>query len=181
MAVRKSKKKDIAQKKTFPNMLFFVVCVISIFLFIFFIKGNQSNSGKSFNKDGYSGERGQEVFASGNQVLIDEKIVEDGNYHAFNFYSEKLKKSIYFFVVKASDGTYRAAANACEVCFEAKKGFKQVGNMIQCNNCGNTFTIDQIALEKGGCNPSPINKNVVVENNNLVIGIFDLEKVADLF
>lgn len=134
----------------------------------------------AFN-DGFLGDKGKTVQAEGNRILIDENEVNDGNLHAFNHYSPKVGKNLYFFVIKAPDGTYRAAANACEVCFGAKKGFVQVGDLIRCQNCGTTYTKDQIAKIKGGCNPRPINNNVEVTNGQLTISLADVEATADIF
>jgi len=130
---------------------------------------------------GFLGEKGEAVKAADGKVYIDEKKVSDGDMHSFNFYSKRTGKSVYFFIVKASDGTYRAAANACEVCFSAKKGFKQVGGLIRCENCRVTYPKDKIALEKGGCNPGPIDQDVKVEDGKLAINTSDLEKAAYLF
>lgn len=59
--------------------------------------------------------------------------------------------------VKASDGSIRTAFNTCQVCYSSGRGYyKQEGNELVCQNCGNTFTADQVALTKGGCNPVPI-------------------------
>lgn len=129
----------------------------------------------------FLGDEGETLQAEGDKVYIDQPRVDDGNMHAFNYYSEKFRKSIYFFIVKASDGTYRAAANACEVCFGSQKGFAQIGNLIRCENCRVTYSKDQIALQKGGCNPRPINKDVKVIRSRLAIDITDIEKTADLF
>ena len=73
------------------------------------------------------------------------------------------------------------AANACEVCFGAKKGFTQVGNLIRCQNCGTTYTKEQIAKIKGSCNPRPIDSNAPVINGQLTINLADIEAIADLF
>lgn len=149
-------------------------------------KTSANNSGDTVTNDtsiddDFQGEKGTSVKAQNNQVLIDESSVNDGNIHAFNYYSVREGKNIYFFIVQASDGTYRAAANACEVCFAAKTGFNQVGDSIRCENCQNTYEKDVIALEKGGCNPGPIDKNVQVTNGQLVINTADIEAVAYLF
>lgn len=59
--------------------------------------------------------------------------------------------------VKATDGTIRTALNTCQVCFDSGRGYyKQVGDYLVCQNCGNRFHIDQIEKIKGGCNPVPI-------------------------
>lgn len=131
--------------------------------------------------DEFLGDKGISIEALGSTIYIDESNVSDGNMHSFNYYSDKQEKNIYFFVVKASDGTYRVAANACEVCFDAKRGFKQVGDLIQCVNCRTTYTKEQIATQKGGCNPGPIAKNAQVEDGRMAINVSDIEKVAYLF
>lgn len=142
-------------------------------------RGKQENNSPA--NSNFFGEKGVAFEAIDGKVYIDESEVSDGNLHAFNFYSEKEGKTIYFFIVKASDGTYRAAANACEVCFEAKTGFKQFGDEIRCENCRTMYSKDQIALQKGGCNPRPIDKDVEVVDGQLVMSVLDIEKAADLF
>lgn len=131
--------------------------------------------------DDFLGEKGETLQADGDKVFIEESKVSDGSLRAFKYYSQKTKKNIHFFIVKASDGTYRAAADACEVCFGSKKGFKQVGDQIRCENCRTTYSKDQIALQKGGCNSRPIDKDVEVINGRLAINLSDIEKTADLF
>jgi len=133
------------------------------------------------NNDGFLGERGDETEAQTGKIYISEAKVNDGNMHAFNYYSAKAGKNIHFFVVKAPDGTYRTAANACEVCFGARKGFKQIGDLIRCENCRVTYEKSKIALEKGGCNPGPIDNNTPVAEGKLVIDAKDVEAVAYLF
>jgi uncharacterized membrane protein len=59
--------------------------------------------------------------------------------------------------VRASDGTIRTALNTCQVCYRSGRGFyKQVGEVLVCQNCGNRFKVDQVELVRGGCNPIPI-------------------------
>lgn len=66
-------------------------------------------------------------------------------------------KPMEVFAVKASDGTIRTALNTCQVCYSSGRGYyKQQGNVLVCQNCGNRFSVDQIELIKGGCNPVPI-------------------------
>lgn len=129
----------------------------------------------------FLGDKGNTLQAKKDKIFIEEVKVNDGNMHAFNYYSEKEKKTIYFFIVKASDGTYRAAANACEACFGSQKGFKQIGDQIRCENCRVVYSKDEIALQKGGCNPRPIDKDVEVIDGQLAINVTDIERTADLF
>ena len=61
--------------------------------------------------------------------------------------------------VRASDGTIRTALNTCQVCYRSGRGYyKQEGAVFVCQNCGNRFSVDQVELIKGGCNPVPILK-----------------------
>ena len=59
--------------------------------------------------------------------------------------------------VKTSDGTIRTAFNTCQVCYDSGNGYyKQEGDKLICQNCGNSFTMDQVGETAGGCNPWPI-------------------------
>jgi hypothetical protein len=129
----------------------------------------------------FLGETGSRVEMEEGKIYLDEEAVNDDQIHYFNYFSESEAKKIYFFTIKASDGTYRVAANACEVCFAARQGFSQIGSQIRCDNCRVTYSKDQIALEKGGCNPGPITADAPVENGKLVLEVDDIEKVAYLF
>ena len=55
-----------------------------------------------------------------------------------------------------SDEKVRIAFDACDVCFAEKKGYRQNGDVMVCNNCGKQFHIDGIGTEnvQGGCWPS---------------------------
>ena len=51
---------------------------------------------------------------------------------------------------KDVNGTIRLAYNTCQVCYSSGRGYyKQEGDKLVCQNCGNQFTIDQIG-ESGG-------------------------------
>ena len=59
--------------------------------------------------------------------------------------------------VKASDGTIRTAFNTCEVCYDSGRGYyKQEGDVLVCQNCGNRFHTDEVEVQSRGCNPWPI-------------------------
>jgi len=55
--------------------------------------------------------------------------------------------------VKDKFGTVHVAFDACDVCYEAKKGYKQNGDVMLCLNCGKTFSITSIGIDNtvGGC------------------------------
>lgn len=129
----------------------------------------------------FFGEKGETVNLENGEVKLSDISVFDNN--QARFYNVKMPsgKTIYFFVVKDKNGIYRAAANACKVCFKTYKGFRQEGNEIVCNNCGNRYPVEKIATEKGGCNPGPINPDLEVKNGQIIIKQTDLEQVLDLF
>ena len=128
----------------------------------------------------FLGEKGENVNLNNEEIRLATSIFNDNQAH---FYNVKMPagKIIYFFVVKDRNGIYRAAANACVVCFKTYKGFRQEGNEIVCNNCGNRYPVEKIATEKGGCNPGPINPNLEVKSGEVIINKADLDEVLNLF
>jgi uncharacterized membrane protein len=71
--------------------------------------------------------------------------------------------------VKASDGTIRTAFNTCQVCNGSPRAYyKQEGDVVVCQNCGNRFSMDMIEQQRGGCNPVPIMKGDKTENNDTI-------------
>lgn len=89
--------------------------------------------------------------------------------------------TVRYFAVKDAQGIVHVAFDACDVCYEAKKGYKQVGTEMQCLNCGKQFAITSIGTENsaGGCWPSYLNMHL--EGNDVVIQKADLEAKAFMF
>jgi len=110
------------------------------------------------------------VKGSGGAVHIPVNKVNDGKAHYYKYKSSG--KSVNFFVVKSDDNVIRAAFDACDVCFPAKKGYSQDGDVMICNNCGRRFHTSRINIEKGGCNPAPLQRAVV--GSDLVIKVADI-------
>lgn len=111
------------------------------------------------------------------EIKIPVKKVNDGQAHYF-IYDGK-KQTVKFFVVKSVDGVIRAAFDACDVCYHAKKGYTQAGEYMICNNCGRRFHSDRINIIQGGCNPAPLKR--VERDGNLVIKVEDVVKGAMYF
>jgi len=128
----------------------------------------------------FSGEKGETVNLENGEVKLTASTFNNNQARFYNM-ELPLGKTIYFFVVKDKNGIYRAAANACAVCFKTYKGFRQEGDEIVCNNCGNRYPIEKIATEKGGCNPGPINPNLEVKKGQIIIKQADLEQILNLF
>lgn len=104
------------------------------------------------------------------EVRIDLDKISDGQAHFFQIAAAK--GEIKFFVVKSIDGVFRAAFDACDVCFREKKGYHQEGDSMVCNNCGQKFRTDLVNEVKGGCNPAPLARRI--EGKQLVINERDL-------
>jgi uncharacterized membrane protein len=85
--------------------------------------------------------------------------------------------------VKAPDGTIRTAFNTCQVCYASGRGFyKQQGNLLVCQNCGNRFRMSQVERRSGGCNPVPIfAANKTADNTSITISREFLTRAKDIF
>ncbi len=101
----------------------------------------------------------------------------DHQAHTYTYMHEG--RPIEFFVLESRDGVVRAAFNACDVCYQSKKGYTQDGDYMVCNNCGRRFPADQINVVHGGCNPSPLQRTV--DGDALVIQIQDIIAGLDYF
>jgi len=86
--------------------------------------------------------------------------------------SELEGSRVYFFAMRSSDGVYRAAYDACDVCFRSNRGYRQEGDLMVCNNCGQAFPSVKVNEVKGGCNPAPLTRTV--DGDSLVIRKVDL-------
>jgi len=110
------------------------------------------------------------VQATDGEVRFPLSTFDDGQAHYFSF--PDAGKSIDFFVLKSSDGVVRAAFDACDVCFAARQGYRQEGDVMVCNNCGRQFPSTKINEVKGGCNPAPLERQV--EGLHLIIASSDI-------
>ena len=97
------------------------------------------------------------------------------------FFDYKLSdnRPVRFFVLKSSDGVYRAALDACDTCYHAKKGYHQEGDDMICNNCGLHFHSAKINEVHGGCNPIGLPRTI--DGNQLVIKASELESRGGYF
>jgi uncharacterized membrane protein len=117
------------------------------------------------------------VTAEGGAVTIPVTKVSDGKAHFFSYRSGDAQ--VNFFVLKSHDGMIRAAFDACDVCYQAKQGYRQEGDVMICNNCNQQFRSDLINEVKGGCNPAPIQRSVA--DGKIVIAAADLAQGTKYF
>ncbi|MDF3003365.1 MAG: uncharacterized protein K0Q48_3484 [Bacillota bacterium] len=98
-------------------------------------------------------------------VITTSDITETAAFYTYN----ELDKKMEIIAVKASDGTIRTAFNTCQVCYSSGKGYYiQEGEFLVCQNCGNRFGMDEVALTKGGCNPVPITDEYKTEVDGVI-------------
>lgn len=102
---------------------------------------------------------------SGKAKFFDHKIAGD--------------KVVRFFVMKSSDGVYRAALDTCDVCYAAKKGYFQSGDEMVCRKCSRRFPSAKINEVSGGCNPVGIPRTIA--DGHVVIAANDLEAGKSFF
>jgi uncharacterized membrane protein len=85
--------------------------------------------------------------------------------------------------VEAPDGTIRTAFNTCQVCYDSGKGYyKQNGDVLVCQNCGNRFPMSHVEVESGGCNPWPIfDEYKTVTDTDITISAAFLSEATVIF
>jgi uncharacterized membrane protein len=117
------------------------------------------------------------VTAEQGRIVIPVAQVSDGKAHFFSYRTGA--GTVDFFVLRSRDGVIRAALDTCDVCYEARKGYRQEGDAMVCNNCDQKFDSVQINEVKGGCNPAPLGRRV--EGERIVIAAAELEQGAKYF
>ena len=112
------------------------------------------------------------------EVRIPLSEVGDGK---AKFYEAALSngKSARFFIVKTSDGIYRTALDACQVCFYAHKGYYQDGNDMVCRKCGRHFPMNSVGYGTSGCHPMGLHGTVA--GNELSVPASELESGSQYF
>ena len=111
------------------------------------------------------------VVASGETVAYPVATFEDGK---ARYYQLKTGGGtpINFFILKSSDSVIRAAFDACDVCWKAGLGYYQEGDQMVCRNCGQRFSSVKVNELRGGCNPAPLDREVV--GGQVVIKVKDI-------
>ncbi|KPU45493.1 hypothetical protein OXPF_07260 [Oxobacter pfennigii] len=164
-------KKKYNKNKKNNSIYFMGAGVLAAVLLIFFaLQGNGKTAGDTQNTA---------VLPAGDVTILKSEITSTAK-----FYPVKVDDiSMEVFAVKASDGTIRTAFNTCQVCYSSGRGYyKQQGNDLICQNCGNRFRLDQIEKIQGGCNPVPILKEDKTDDGtNIVISKEFLAQYKKLF
>lgn len=130
--------------------------------------GSDSDSGSSDSSDS-SGS------GDGSQGEIAIPLSDLGTTAKFYTYITDDGVTVKYFAVIGSDGQPHTAFDACEVCYDAKKGYYQDGEDMVCRNCGNRYLTNQMgtANKGGGCWPGYLESSVV--GNEVIISFEELE------
>ncbi len=116
---------------------------------------------------------------NGNLTIPVAKVSEKAVFYPLEVEGVKME----VLAVKAPDGTIRTAFNTCQVCYSSGRGYyKQEQNALVCQNCGNRFTMEQVEVISGGCNPVPILPEYKTQDGeNIVISGELLRAAKDIF
>lgn len=109
---------------------------------------------------------GEATGSAQGDVRLDVAQFDDGQAHFYR-HTNAAGKEIRFFVLRSSDGVIRAAFDTCDVCYRARRGYRQVGDTMVCNNCDQVFRSVDINVLQGGCNPVPLDR--IVQNGQVVL------------
>jgi len=105
------------------------------------------------------------------------KVISAAKWYTYDSNSVDVK----YFLVKGNDGKIHLAIDACDVCYDSKRGYRQSGNVMTCNNCGREFAINSIGTEnlEGGCWPSYI--PLEIDGDSAIIEKSDLNEKRYMF
>ncbi|WP_231875311.1 DUF2318 domain-containing protein [Desulfuromonas sp. DDH964] len=117
------------------------------------------------------------VGAKGGQVILPVGSLTGGEAHFFRYAGAG--GEIAFFLVQSRDGVIHAAFDSCDVCYKSRKGYRQEGDFMVCNNCNQQFRTDLVNEVQGGCNPAPLRREV--RGQQVVIQATDLEAGSRYF
>ena len=93
----------------------------------------------------------QTVTAAGDEIRIPLAGLADGQAKFFRYSAGD--QEVRFFAMMGSDGVYRTALDACEICYSAKRGYRQRGDEMVCRKCDQSFPSALINEVTGGCHP----------------------------
>ncbi|MDD2733618.1 MAG: DUF2318 domain-containing protein [Desulfuromonadaceae bacterium] len=120
----------------------------------------------------------EKVKAINGIITVPVAKLADGKAHFYKF--ENSGKEITFFAVKAVDGSYKIAFDACDSCFKSRKGYEQQGDKMNCKNCNQKFAINRLGPNAtGGCNPGYL--PLQMDGSNIVIKASDIQAGAKYF
>ena len=115
---------------------------------------------------------------NGNILIKEADITDQTIYISYQYEGV----TIGLLAVRNSEGKVVVVVNTCQSCGGSPYAyFVQVGDKIQCQNCGNMFNIDDLDnLSPDGCNPIGIEERTD-KDGIIIIGTEQLKKLKDKF
>lgn len=114
---------------------------------------------------------------NGNLVIEKDDITEDAAF--INYDADGV--TVQVLAIASADGKVHAAYNTCQTCSPSPMAyFVQEGAALVCQNCGNSFTAEDVGSSAAGCNPMMI-ENLEETDTQLIIPASDLEGVREQF
>jgi len=161
--------------------------ILLIFVGFFILTGCTNETKKEETKDpnapaGLKEVTGKIVKAEldndGNIIINENEITEKVVYISYEYEGV----TIGLLAVRNSEGRVIVVVNTCQSCGGSPYAyFVQVGNKIQCQNCGNLFAIDDLDnLTPDGCNPIGIDERID-NDGKITIGTKQLKELKDKF
>jgi uncharacterized membrane protein len=170
-----SKERDHLSFKTVAVIFLAIAAIAALFYYI-----SHTDKGGSSLSEGLPGEAHAAVtpVTTKNEVVFPESAFADGKARFFEYKTPE-GKVIKYFVIKSSDGVIRAAFDACDVCWEAGKGYFQKDDFMVCRNCGRRFQSTKVNVVTGGCNPSALTRNI--KDGKVIIPVQALDEGKKFF
>lgn len=162
--------------KTLKIIIAFGVVIIALSGLFFAMRGkNDTQESNSAQNDVAEAKLSED----GDLIIPIAEVSEKANFYEYEADGTKLE----VIAVKADDGTIRTAFNTCQVCYSSGRGYyKQEGDYLVCQNCGNSFKASDVEVSKGGCNPVPIfDENKTVDETNITISKDFLNEAKVIF
>lgn len=171
-----NKKNTIQRKKV--NLLLAAVAVLFLCLSIvlsFFLKGDDSQEKADLIKEKES----QTIEAGDSLVISVNEVSTTARFYPIEVDGTQME----VIAVKDSEGNIRTAFNTCQICYSSGKGYYvQDGDVLVCQNCGSQFTVNQVEIESGGCNPWPIfSEDKTVTEDSVSISYDFLKEATQVF
>jgi uncharacterized membrane protein len=186
-----AKKTNNVPKKNnnMPMIIISIAAIAVITVFVVTLLSGKPNNDVETAKQGESVKQEETVKKTGNlraEAVTggDLKILKDEISETARFYPYKIDNlTMEVFAVKAKDGTIRTALNTCQVCYGSGRGYyKQEGDTMVCQNCGNVFDVDMIGNARNGCNPVPVDDEYKTEEgSDIIISKTFLEGRKEMF
>ena len=155
------------------HIIIMMMTIVSLTMFVGCGKGKADTKGASSTNS-------TQKIASGENLIIPVKEVSE----KASFYPVEVDGTqMEVIAVKDSEETIRTAFNTCQICYDSGKGYyKQEGDKLVCQNCGNSFTMEQVGESAGGCNPWPILEEDKTETDSEIkISYEFLKESSDIF